>query len=71
MRAQVLEEFAYPIPERFSDSQAAPLLCAGVIGYRALKLTRVKPGQTLGLYGFGASAHIAIQVAKYWNCKER
>ena len=65
----VPEAFAYPIPERFSDSQAAPLLCAGVIGYRALKLTKVKPGQTLGLYGFGASAHIAIQVAKYWNCK--
>jgi len=65
----VSEYFAYPISDRFSDSQAAPLLCAGVIGYRALRLTGIKPGQTLGLYGFGASAHIAIQVAKHWNCK--
>ncbi|GAI38694.1 unnamed protein product, partial [marine sediment metagenome] len=65
----VSEDFAYPIPERFSDSQAAPLLCAGVIGYRALRLSGIKPGKILGLYGFGASAHIAIQVAKHWNCK--
>jgi len=65
----ISEDFAYPIPERFSDSQAAPLLCAGVIGYRALRLSGIKPDQILGLYGFGASAHIAIQVAKYWNCK--
>ena len=63
------EDFAYPIPEPFSDSQAAPLLCAGVIGYRALRLSGVRSGDTLGLYGFGASAHIAIQVAKYWGCK--
>ena len=55
--------------KRFSDSQAAPLLCAGVIGYRALRLTRIRPGGVLGLYGFGASAHIAIQVAKHWGCK--
>ena len=65
----ISEDFAYPIPERFSDSQAAPLLCAGVIGYRALRLSGIKPGKVLGLYGFGASAHIAIQVAKYWDCK--
>ena len=65
----VSEDFAYPIPERFSDSQAAPLLCAGVIGYRALRLSEISPGQILGLYGFGASAHIAIQVAKHWNCR--
>ena len=65
----VSEDFAYPIPERFSDSQAAPLLCAGVIGYRALRLSGIKPGKILGLYGFGASAHIGIQVAKYWDCK--
>jgi propanol-preferring alcohol dehydrogenase len=65
----VSEDFAYPIPDKFSDSQAAPLLCAGVIGYRALKLSGIKPGQTLGLFGFGASAHIAIQVAKHWNCR--
>jgi propanol-preferring alcohol dehydrogenase len=65
----VSEDFAYPIPERFSDPQAAPLLCAGVIGYRALRLSEVKPGGILGIYGFGASAHIAIQVAKHWNCR--
>jgi len=67
----VSEEFAYLIPERFSDSQAAPLLCAGAIGYRALKLTNLQDGQTLGLFGFGASAHIVIQIVKhkYKNCK--
>jgi propanol-preferring alcohol dehydrogenase len=64
----ISEDFAYPIPERFSDSQAAPLLCAGVIGYRALRLSGIKPNQVLGLYGFGASAHIAIQVANHWGC---
>ncbi len=61
----VLEDFAYPIPERFTDLQAAPLLCAGVIGYRALRLTGMEDGKVLGLYGFGASAHIVIQIAKY------
>jgi len=63
--AVVSEDFAYPIPKIFSDLQAAPLLCAGVIGYRALRLTRIKDGKVLGLYGFGASAHIVIQIAKY------
>jgi propanol-preferring alcohol dehydrogenase len=61
----VAEDFAYLIPHRFTDSQAAPLLCAGAIGYRALKLSNLKDGQILGLFGFGASAHIVIQVAKY------
>jgi propanol-preferring alcohol dehydrogenase len=67
----VSEDFAYPIPERFSDLEAAPLLCAGVIGYRALRLSKMEDNQVLGLYGFGASAHIAIQVAKhkYPNCR--
>jgi propanol-preferring alcohol dehydrogenase len=65
----VSEDFAYPIPEGFSESQAAPLLCAGVIGYRALRLSGIEGGQILGLFGFGASAHIAIQVAKHWGCK--
>jgi len=63
------EDFAYPIPDRFSAEQAAPLLCAGIIGYRALRLSEIKPGQNLGLYGFGASAHVAIQVAVHWGCK--
>jgi len=61
----VSEDFAYPIPDIFTDSMAAPLLCAGVIGYRALKLSGLKDKDVLGLYGFGASAHIIIQVVKY------
>ncbi|TAJ31547.1 MAG: zinc-binding alcohol dehydrogenase family protein [Nitrospirae bacterium] len=60
--------FAYPLPSVFSDDEAAPLLCAGIIGYRALCLSGVKPGQRLGMYGFGASAHITIQVARHWGC---
>ena len=63
------EKFAYRIPEIFADAEAAPLLCAGIIGYRALRLSEIKPGQRLGLYGFGASAHVAIQVAVYWGCQ--
>ncbi len=59
------EDFAYPIPETFSDTEAAPLLCAGAIGYRAVKLTNLRNGQVLGLFGFGASAHIAVQIVKY------
>lgn len=61
----VSEDFAYLIPDRFSDSEAAPLLCAGAIGYRALRLTGLRDGQILGLFGFGASAHIVIQIAKH------
>jgi propanol-preferring alcohol dehydrogenase len=61
--------FAYPIPPVFSNEEAAPLLCAGIIGYRALRLSGIKPGQRLGLYGFGASAHIAIQIARHWSCQ--
>jgi propanol-preferring alcohol dehydrogenase len=62
-------DFAYPIPEGFSDVEAAPLLCAGIIGYRALKVSEVQPGQRLGLYGFGSSAHVTIQVALHWDCE--
>ena len=65
----VSEDFAYPIPERFSDSEAAPLLCAGAIGYRDLRLSGIKRGQTVGLFGFGASAHIVIQMATYLGCE--
>ena len=61
----VSEDFAYLIPDRFSDSEAAPLLCAGAIGYRALRLTGLRDGQILGLFGFGASAHIVIQITKH------
>ncbi|RMH04769.1 MAG: zinc-binding alcohol dehydrogenase family protein [Nitrospirae bacterium] len=62
------ETFVYPIPSCFTSQEAAPLLCAGIIGYRALRRSHVKPGQRLGLYGFGASAHITIQVARHWGC---
>ncbi|MFC1903963.1 zinc-dependent alcohol dehydrogenase family protein [Chloroflexota bacterium] len=65
----VSEDFAYLIPDRFSDSQAAPLLCAGAIGFRDLRLAGIKPGQTLGLFGFGASAHIVVQLARYQGCQ--
>jgi propanol-preferring alcohol dehydrogenase len=61
--------FAYALPGSFSDLEAAPLLCAGVIGYRALELSNLQPGERLGLYGFGASAHIVIQIAHHWNCE--
>ena len=61
--------FVYALPASFSDVEAAPLLCAGVIGYRALKLSEVPKGGRLGLFGFGASAHLAIQVANYWGCE--
>jgi propanol-preferring alcohol dehydrogenase len=64
----VREDYAYLIPERFSDSHAAPLLCAGAVGYRDLRLSGIKRGETLGLFGFGASAHIVIQAARHWEC---
>ena len=61
------EDFIYAIPKEFPDEQAAPLLCAGIIGFRCLRLSGAKPGGKLGFYGFGAAAHIAIQVARHWN----
>ena len=64
----VPEKFAYMLPSGFGDLEAAPLLCAGIIGYRALRLCGIEPGQRLGLYGFGSSAHVAIQVARHWDC---
>ncbi|MCP4231814.1 MAG: zinc-dependent alcohol dehydrogenase family protein [bacterium] len=66
---KVPERFAYRIPDEFEDGAAAPLLCGGIIGYRALKICGVKPGERLGLFGFGSSAHIAIQVARYRGCE--
>jgi propanol-preferring alcohol dehydrogenase len=63
------EGFVYPIPEAFSDEQAAPLLCAGIIGFRALRLSGLTSGGRLGLYGFGAAAHVAIQVARHWGAE--
>lgn len=61
----VSEDFAYKIPGIFSDSEAAPLLCAGAIGYRSLKLAKLKDGENLGLTGFGASAHLVLKMVKY------
>jgi propanol-preferring alcohol dehydrogenase len=61
------QDFIYAIPEQFPDEQAAPLLCAGIIGFRCLGLSGIKTGGKLGFYGFGAAAHVAIQVARHWN----
>ena len=65
----VPDKFAYAVPRIFGDEEAAPLMCAGIVGYRSLKLSGIKPGEKLGLYGFGASAHVAIQVARHWGCR--
>ncbi len=62
-------DFAHRLPADLADIEVAPLLCGGVIGYRALRLSGIQPGQRLGLYGFGNSAHIAIQIARFWGCQ--
>jgi propanol-preferring alcohol dehydrogenase len=64
----VPEPWVYPIPPAFDDAEATPLLCAGIIGYRALRRSNVPPGGRLALYGFGSSAHITLQVARHWGC---
>jgi propanol-preferring alcohol dehydrogenase len=73
------QDFVYPLPQSFGDLQAAPLLCAGIIGFRSLRLTGIQPrhklgvpnlnGLNLGIYGFGAAGHVCIQVAKHWGAK--
>ena len=65
----VRADVAIRIPEGFADLDAAPLLCGGVIGYRALRVSGIQPGGRLGLYGFGASALLCIQVARHWACE--
>jgi propanol-preferring alcohol dehydrogenase len=62
-------DYALPLPKGLADREIAPLLCAGIIGYRALHQADLAPGERLGLVGFGASAHLAIQVATYWDCE--
>ena len=62
-------DFVFAIPTRFTDVDAAPLLCGGVIGYRSLRLSGVEPGGAIGLYGFGASALLTLQVARHWGCE--
>ena len=61
--------YVYGLPSRYPAHEAAPLLCAGIIGYRSLRLAGVRPGDRVGLFGFGASAHLAIQVARHWGCE--
>ena len=61
-------DFVVPLPEAFEDLQAAPLLCAGIIGFRSLRVAGVRKGERVGLFGFGASAHLALPVLKAWGC---
>jgi len=68
-RMAVRSDFAFRLPEAFSETAASPLLCGGVIGYRSLKRSGIEPGGRLGLYGFGASALLAIQIARHWGCR--
>jgi alcohol dehydrogenase, propanol-preferring len=68
-RMAIRADFALHVPDGFADLDAAPLLCGGVIGYRALLLSGIRPGGRLGLYGFGASALLTIQVARHWGCE--
>lgn len=68
-KAVVAEAFAYAIPEQLDDLHAAPLLCAGIVGYRALCRSAVRAGGRLGLYGFGSSAHIVLQIARARGCE--
>jgi propanol-preferring alcohol dehydrogenase len=68
-RCCVPEAFAYAIPAPFADDEAAPLLCAGIIGYRALRRSQVPRGGRLALYGFGSSAHVTLQVARHRGCR--
>jgi alcohol dehydrogenase, propanol-preferring len=63
------EAFCYEIPPAFSDVEAAPLLCAGIIGYRSLKRCQLRAGGKLGIYGFGSSAHVVMQIAKHRGCE--
>ncbi|HEY6420080.1 MAG TPA: zinc-dependent alcohol dehydrogenase family protein [Candidatus Binataceae bacterium] len=67
--AVVREDFAYALPGSVGDQEAAPLLCAGIIGFRAIKRAEIKSGATVGLYGFGGSAHLTIQVLRHWGCR--
>jgi propanol-preferring alcohol dehydrogenase len=64
----VPEQFAVALPDQFSDVEVAPLLCAGVVGYRSIRLSDLQHGERLGLYGYGGSADICIQVARHWGC---
>jgi len=62
-------DFVFPLPSALDDLHAAPLLCAGIIGFRSLRVAGVEPGERVGLFGFGASAHLAISVLQAWKCE--
>ena len=66
--AQARVDFLFPLPESLDDLHAAPLLCAGIIGFRSLRVAGVQPGERVGLFGFGASAHLAVPVLQSWGC---
>ena len=61
--------YVLPLPPALSDEQAAPLLCAGIVGYRSLRKAEIQPGEHVGLFGFGGSAHLCIQVLRHWGCR--
>ncbi len=63
------QDFVYPLPDALDDLEAAPLLCAGIIGYRSLRVAGVEKGERVGLFGFGASAHLALPVLQAWKCE--
>ncbi len=67
--AAARSDFVYPLPPELDDLHAAPLLCAGIIGFRSLRVAGVEPGDRVGLFGFGASAHLAIAVLRSWKCE--
>src|SRR5437868_15382186 len=67
--ALVRSDFVFPLPPELDDLHAAPLLCAGIIGFRSLRVAGVEPGERVGLFGFGASAHLAIAVLQAWKCE--
>jgi propanol-preferring alcohol dehydrogenase len=62
-------DFVFPLPTALDDLHAAPLLCAGIIGFRSLRVAGVQPGERVGLFGFGASAHLTIEVLRAWHCE--
>jgi propanol-preferring alcohol dehydrogenase len=67
--AAARNDFVFPLPAELDDLRAAPLLCAGIIGFRSLRVAEVQSGERVGLFGFGASAHLAIEVLRAWNCE--
>jgi alcohol dehydrogenase, propanol-preferring len=67
--ADVRADFTYPLPDALDDTDVAPLLCAGIIGFRSLRVAGTQPGERVGLFGFGSSASLAITVLRHWNCE--